>query len=80
MAPQAFQKGEKEHSCDAVGRENRPHPEEFRKGAWQVIATHTMKTINDSNLASSSSHPASGLSRPVSCTPSLALAAAQRSY
>jgi hypothetical protein len=59
---------------------NRQHPEAFRKGAWQVIATHTMKTINDSNLASLLSHPATRLSRPVSCTLSLALAAAQRSY
>jgi len=39
-----------------------------------------MKTINKSNLASSLSHPATGLSRSLSCTPSLALAAAQRSY
>jgi hypothetical protein len=39
-----------------------------------------MKTINDSNLASSHSHPATRLSRLFSCTSSLALAAAQRSY
>jgi len=59
---------------------NRQHPEAFRKEAWQVIATPTMKTTNDSNLASLLSHPATWLSQPFSCNPSLALAAAQRSY
>jgi hypothetical protein len=44
-----------------------------------VIATHTLKTVNKSNLASSLSHPATRLSRSLSCTLSLALAAAQRS-
>jgi hypothetical protein len=39
-----------------------------------------MKTINNSNLASLLSHPAAWLSRSLSCTSSLALAAAQRSY
>jgi hypothetical protein len=39
-----------------------------------------MKTIYKSNLASSLSHPATRLSRPFSCTPSLAHAAAQRSF
>jgi hypothetical protein len=38
-----------------------------------------MKTINNSNLASLLSHPATWLSRSFSCTSSLALAA-QRSY
>jgi hypothetical protein len=39
-----------------------------------------MKTINKSKLASSLSHPATRLSRSLSCTSSLALAAAQRAY
>jgi hypothetical protein len=60
--------------------ESRQHPAVFRKRAWQVIATQTMKTTNDSNLASLLSHPATRLSRLFSCPPSFALAAAQRSY
>jgi hypothetical protein len=39
-----------------------------------------MKTIKTLKLASSLSHPATRLSRTFSCTPSLTLAAAQRSY
>jgi hypothetical protein len=70
----------KKHSCGAAGRENPLRPEVFRKGAWQVIATHTMKTINDSNPASSLLHPVTRLSRSLFCTPTLALAVAQRSY
>jgi hypothetical protein len=39
-----------------------------------------MKIVVNSNQASSLSHPATRLSRPFSCTPSLAHAAAQRSF
>jgi len=59
---------------------NRRHPEAFREGAWPVIATHTTKTVFNSNQASSPSHPANRLSQPLSCTLSLAHAAAQRSF
>jgi hypothetical protein len=45
-----------------------------------VIATYSVKTVINSNQASSLSHPATRLSRPFSCTPSLAHAAAQRSF
>jgi hypothetical protein len=71
----------KKYSCDAAGETTgRIHKEAFRKGAYPVIATRTMKTINKSNLASLLSHPATRLSRSLSCTSSLALTAAQRSY
>jgi hypothetical protein len=70
----------KKYSCGAAGETTgRVQKEAFRKGAQQVIATRTMKTINNSNLASLLSHPATWLSRSFSCTSSLALAA-QRSY
>jgi hypothetical protein len=39
-----------------------------------------MKTVTNSNQASSLSHPATRPSRPFSCTSSLAHAAAQRSF
>jgi hypothetical protein len=39
-----------------------------------------MKTVVNSNQASSLSHPATRLGRPFSCTPSLAHTAAQRSF
>jgi hypothetical protein len=68
------------NSCGAAGRDLRRHPEAFRKRAQQVIATLVMKTVINSNQASSLSHPATRLSRPFSCTPSLAHAAAQRSF
>jgi len=45
-----------------------------------VIATHTMKTADAPHPLSSLSHPACAASLPLFCTPSLALAAAQRSY
>jgi hypothetical protein len=60
--------------------ESRQRPEKFRKRAQQVIATHSVKTVINSNQASSLSHPATRLSRPFSCTPSFAHAAAQRSF
>jgi hypothetical protein len=79
MAPQAFQAA-KNNSCGVAGRENRQRPETFRKRAQQVIATHRAKTVTNSKQASSLSRPATRLSRPFSCTPSLAHAAAQRSF
>jgi hypothetical protein len=51
----------------------------IQKKAQPVIATHRMKTTVDFTLASSQSHPATRLSRPFSCTPSLARAASQHS-
>ncbi|MFP3565768.1 hypothetical protein [Paraburkholderia sp. SIMBA_030] len=50
------------------------------KRAQQVIAIHTMKTVFKSNSASSQSYPATRLGRPFFRTPSLAHAAAQRSF
>jgi hypothetical protein len=79
MAPQAFQAAKKIFLWRGR-RDHRRHSEAFRKGAWQVIATHTMKTVTNSNQASSQSQPANWLSRSPSCTPSLAHAAAQRSF
>jgi hypothetical protein len=79
MAPQAFEATKNNPEVSLVANTSGIR-KAFRKGAWQVIATRTMKTINDSNQASSLSHPANRLRRSLSCTPTLALGAAQRSY
>jgi hypothetical protein len=72
--------GSEKNSCGAAGLTTGGIQKTFRKRAQPVIATHTMKTVINSNQASSLSHPATRLSRPFSCTPSLAHAAAQRSF
>jgi hypothetical protein len=45
-----------------------------------MIATHTKKTVVNSNQASSQSRPGSRPGRSFSCIPAFAHAAAQRSF
>jgi hypothetical protein len=77
-APQAFQAA-KNNPAAQPDLTSRRQPKASGKGL-RVIATHTTKTVFNSNQASSQSHPASRPGRSFSCTSSLAHAAAQRSF